>query len=87
MLRGIAMAKVLNTVSSLVAVAVFARYGIIDWRLGVVLSAAGFLGGLIGTHWARRMPATLLRRLFLFAVATLALKSMLFDVPWNELAR
>ena len=87
MLRGIAMAKVLNTVSSLVAVAVFARYGMIDWRLGVVLSAAGFLGGLIGTHWARRMPATLLRRLFLFAVATLALKSMLFDVPWNELAR
>jgi uncharacterized membrane protein YfcA len=39
----------------------------------------------MGTHWARKMPATLLRRLFLIAVAALALKSLTFDVPWREL--
>jgi len=82
LLRGIAMAKMLNAVSSLIAVAVFARYGIIDWRLGIILSAAGFLGGAIGTHWAQKMPAAMLRRLFLLAVAALALKTLIFDVPW-----
>jgi hypothetical protein len=85
LLRGIAMSRMLNTASSLIAVAVFAWYRIVDWRLGVVLSVAGFLGGLLGSHWARKMPATLLRRLFLLTVAALALKSLIFDVPWREL--
>jgi uncharacterized membrane protein YfcA len=87
LLRGIAMAKMLNVVSSLIAVAVFANYGIVDWRLGIVLSAAGFLGGAIGTHWAQKMPTALLRRLFLCAVSVLAFKALIFDVPWCELAR
>lgn len=85
LLRAIAMSKVLNTASSLIAVIVFAHYGIIDWRLGIILSAAAFAGGLLGTHWARKMPSALLRRLFLLAVAVLALKSLISDVPWKEL--
>lgn len=84
-LRAMAMSKALNTASSLIAVAVFAWYRIIDWRLGIVLGAAAFIGGLIGSHWARKMPAGLLRRLFLLAVAALAAKSLIFDVPWSEL--
>lgn len=85
LLRGIAMSRMLNTASSLIAVAVFAWYRIIDWRLGFVLSVAGFLGGLWGSRWARKMPAKLLRRFFLLAVAALALKALIFDVPWREL--
>lgn len=84
-LRAMAMSKALNTVSSLIAVAVFAWYRIIDWRLGVILGVAAFIGGVIGSHWARKMPATLLRRLFLLAVAILAVKSLIFDVPWHDL--
>lgn len=83
-LRAMAMSRLLNTASSLVAVAVFAWFGIIDWRLGMVLSVAAFLGGLLGSHWARKMPAALLRRLFIVAVAILAVKSLIFDVPWRE---
>ena len=84
-LRAIAMSRLLNTASSMVAVTIFAWYGIIDWRLGIVLSVAAFGGGLLGSHWARKMPAALLRRVFLFTVTILAIKALVFDVPWREL--
>jgi uncharacterized protein len=84
-LRAMAMSKVLNVASSLIAVAVFAWYRIIDWRLGIILSVASFIGGFIGSHWAQKMPSKLLRRLFLLAVAVLAVKSLIFDVPWRDL--
>jgi uncharacterized membrane protein YfcA len=85
LLRSIAMSRVLNTASCLIAVAVFAWYGIVDWRLGIVLSVAAFSGGMLGSHWAKKMPAALLRRFFLLTVAALALKALIFDVPWREL--
>jgi len=84
-LRAMAMSKVLNTASSLIAVTVFAWYGIINWRLGIILSASAFIGGLSGSHWAQKMPSKLLRQLFLLSVAALALKSMIYDVPWHDL--
>ena len=84
-LRAMAMSKVLNVASSLIAVAVFARYGIIDWRLGIILGVASFIGGLMGSSWVQKMPAKLLRQLFLLAVAILAAKSLMFDVPWHDL--
>ncbi len=84
-LRAMAMSKVLNVASSLIAVAVFAWYRIIDWRLGIILGVASFIGGLMGCHWAQKMPSKLLRQFFLLAVAILALKSMIFDVPWSNL--
>ncbi len=82
LLRAIAMSRLLNTVSSLIAVAIFAWRGIIDWRLGIALSVAGFLGGLLGSHWVQKMPSLLLRRLFLMAVAALALKVLIFDTKF-----
>ncbi len=85
LIRAIAMSRLLNAASSLVAVIVFARYGIIDWRLGIALSIAAFLGGWLGSHWARKLPAVFLRRFFISAVAILAAKALIFDVPWREL--
>jgi uncharacterized membrane protein YfcA len=85
LLRGIAMSRMLNTASSLIAVVVFTWYRIIDWRLGIALSLAGFLGGWMGSHWAQKMRTKLLRQLFIAAVAALALKALIFDVPWREL--
>ena len=84
-LRAMAMSRALNTASSLIAVGVFAWYRIIDWRLGIILSVASFLGGLMGSRWAMKIPGKLLKRLFLIAVAALALKTLIFDVPWREL--
>lgn len=85
LLRAIAMSRLLNTASSVIAVAVFAWYGIIDWRLGAALSAVAFAGGWLGSRLSQKMPALLLRRFFLIAVATLALKSLVYDVPWHDL--
>ncbi len=84
-IRGMAMSKVLNLASSLVAVAVFAWYQVVDWPLGVILGLAAFAGGFMGARWARNMPAKLLRHLFVIAVTALAAKSLIFDVPWREL--
>ncbi len=83
--RAMATAKVLNIASSMIAVAIFAWFRIVEWPLGCVLGAASFAGGLTGARWAQRMPALLLRRVFLITVAALALKALIFDVPWTEL--
>jgi uncharacterized protein len=83
--RAMAMSKMMNLASGLIAVAIFARNGIVDWPLAITLGAVSFVGGLIGSHWAQRMPVLLLRRIFLIAVAVLAAKTLIFDVPWHEL--
>jgi uncharacterized protein len=73
-----AVTKVLNLFSSLVATAVFAARGLIDWKLGLVLGAASFGGAAV----ARNLSNRLLRRVFLVAVLTLAVKTLLYDVSW-----
>jgi uncharacterized membrane protein YfcA len=83
--RAMAMSKILNTASSLIAVAVFAWHKAINWPLGLALGAAAFAGGWMGSHWAQKMPATLLRRVFLLTVGALAVKALIYDVPWAEL--
>lgn len=71
-LQSVATTKVINAVSSLIAVIVFARRGLIDYRLGVVLGVAMFIGSVIGGKVALRLPAVWLRRVFLVAVIALA---------------
>ncbi len=83
-LEAVALTKVLNLFSSVVATAVFAREGIIDWKLGVVLSAVSFAGAVVGAATAQRMSNMWLRRVFLAAVILLALKTLLLDVRWDH---
>jgi uncharacterized membrane protein YfcA len=45
------------------------------------MSAAAFAGGFTCSRIARRVPEKLLRGVFIAAVATRALKSLIFDVP------
>jgi uncharacterized membrane protein YfcA len=71
--------------SSLVATLVFMWRGLIDYRLGIMLSVAVFLGASIGGHLALKMPNVWLRRVFLTAVVLLALKILLYDVLWKML--
>jgi uncharacterized membrane protein YfcA len=79
-----AVTKVLNVVSSLVATLLFAMRGMIDWKLGAILSLAAFTGALVGAVFARRMSNLWLRRVFLGAVVILAAKMLLFDVDWKS---
>jgi uncharacterized protein len=81
-LESVAVTKVLNLFSSLVATAVFAVRGLIDWKLGLILGAASFAGATAGAALARKLSNHTLRRVFLVAVLVLAAKTLLYDVNW-----
>jgi uncharacterized membrane protein YfcA len=83
-LEAVAVTKVLNLVSSLVATIVFAaRGGFIDWRLGLILSLGSFAGAAVGAVVARKLSNALLRRIFLVAVIALAVKTLAYDLRWQ----
>jgi uncharacterized protein len=81
-IESVAITKVLNLFSSLVATAVFAMRGLIDWRLGLILGAVSFAGAVAGAALARNLSNHALRRIFLVAVLALAAKTLLYDVRW-----
>jgi uncharacterized protein len=78
--EAVAVTKVLNFFSSLVATAIFAHQGLIDSNLGLLLSAVSFVGAVLGAAIARKLSNLWLSRIFLTTVLGLALKTLLFDV-------
>ncbi len=60
----------------------FAVRGLIDWKLGLILSAVSFAGAAAGAALARNLSNHTLRRIFLVAVLALAAKTLLYDVRW-----
>jgi uncharacterized protein len=84
-LRAIAMSRLMNIASSLIASGIFAWHRAIEWKLAILLGCVAFAGALAGAHWARRVPQKLLRLVFVVAVAALAIKSLIVDVPWAKL--
>jgi uncharacterized protein len=78
--EAIAITKVINIFSSAVATIIFMLRGVLDYRLGVVLGLAMFIGAFIGSRAVLRMNNIWLRRIFLATVVILALKTLLYDV-------
>ena len=76
--EAIASTKVINIFSSLVATAVFMWKGLVDYRLGVILSVTMFIGAYVGAHYAAKMNDKWLRRIFIATVIILAIKTV-FD--------
>lgn len=72
-IQAIATTKLINVFSSLVATIVFMCNGIVDYKLGIILGLTMFLGGIIGGSLALRLSNTWLQRIYLTAVAILAL--------------
>ena len=83
--QSIATTKLMNAASSLVAVLIFAGRGMIDWRLGALLSFTMFLGATVGAHLTLRLSDLWLRRVFVSVVVLLALKMLVLNVPWERL--
>jgi uncharacterized membrane protein YfcA len=79
-LEAVAVTKVLNLFSSLVATVVFAARGLINWRLGLLLSLVSFAGAGLGAVVAQKLSNVLLRRVFLVAVVALAVKTFVYDL-------
>jgi uncharacterized protein len=78
--EAIATTKLLNIVSSAIATAIFMWRGLIDYRLGIILGVAMFLGATLGARFVVRLAEKWLRRIFLAAVWILGLKALLFDM-------
>jgi uncharacterized membrane protein YfcA len=78
--EAIAITKVINIFSSLVATLIFMGQGLVDYRLGLMLGMVMFIGAIIGARLALRLNNVWLRRMFLITVITLALKTLLADV-------
>jgi len=50
---------------------------VLDWKLGIILGIAMFLGALLGARITLLLSAVWLRRIFLAAVVALAAKMLM----------
>jgi uncharacterized membrane protein YfcA len=73
-LQAVATTKVVNVSSSGVATLIFLCRGVLDLKLGLILGAVMFIGGLLGSRLVLRIGETWLRPVFLLAVLILAAK-------------
>ena len=74
-LHASASAKLLNTMTNLAAVSLFAWKGHVWWNHVLVLALANIVGSLLGTRLALRHGAGFVRGVFLLVVAALIVKT------------
>ena len=72
--ESVANTKFINVFSSAIATAVFMWQGLVDYKLGIILGGAMFLGGYAGAHFVTKLNDLWIRRIFLTAVLLLAIK-------------
>ncbi|WP_066118817.1 sulfite exporter TauE/SafE family protein [Geminocystis sp. NIES-3709] len=75
--EAVAVTKVLNIFSSLVATSIFMTQGFVDYKLGIILGITMFFGAMIGAKFALKMSNLWLRRIFIVTVIILALRNLL----------
>lgn len=75
--------KLLNLGSNFGALIVFARFGAILWKIGLLMGACQFLGAQLGSRLAMRIGAKLIKPLLVIVCIALAIK-LLAD-PANPL--
>ena len=74
--ESIAATKFINVFSSSIATIIFAWQGLIDYRLGIILAVTMFIGAYFGAKVVVKIDDRWLKRIFLFAAASLALKTI-----------
>jgi hypothetical protein len=74
-LRSAAPAKFLNIASNLGALCVFLYMGYMDWKLGVLMAIANFIGGQMGSQFAIKHGNTFIRKAFFITVTALIMKT------------
>jgi hypothetical protein len=73
-LHASATAKVVNTMTNLSALLLFAAGGHVLWALGAAMAAANLLGSQLGTRLALRRGSAWVRRVFVVVVSALVLR-------------
>ncbi len=76
--QAVANTKVINIFSSLIATAIFAWQGLIDYKLGAILAVTMFIAAYIGAKIVTKLNDLWLKRIFLVTVVLLAIK-LVFD--------
>jgi uncharacterized membrane protein YfcA len=80
--EAVASTKLINVFSSAIATLIFMWQGLVDYKLGLMLGAAMFMGAYAGAHYATKLNDLWLRRIFLLTVFLLAIKT-LYDLLQN----
>ncbi|MFN6563146.1 MAG: sulfite exporter TauE/SafE family protein [Nostoc sp. ChiSLP01] len=78
--QAVANTKLINIFSSLIATIIFLTQGIVDYKLGIILSITMFIGGIVGSQVALKLNNIWLRRIFITTVIALGIKTLL-DFP------
>jgi uncharacterized protein len=73
-LKATAHTKLLNFASNIGAFMVFAFYGVIAWKIGLMMGAAQFVGARLGAHVAMKNGAKLIKPLLVTTCLLLAAK-------------
>jgi uncharacterized membrane protein YfcA len=76
--EAVASTKLINVFSSSVASGIFMWQGLVDYKLGVILAVTMFVAAYIGAKTVTKLNDLWLRRIFLFTVLILAVKTI-FD--------
>jgi len=76
-IEAIAITKVLNIFSSIIATLIFMTQGLVDYQLGIILGITMFVGAVIGAKVVTKMSNLWLRRIFLVVVIFLAVRNLL----------
>ena len=74
-LNASASAKLLNTMTNLGALVLFAAKGHVWWHFGIAMAVANVAGSLLGARVALRHGAGFVRTVFIFVVSALILKT------------
>jgi uncharacterized membrane protein YfcA len=76
--EAVAGTKFINIFSSSIATLIFMWQGLVDYKIGAVLAVTMFVGAYIGAKTVTRINDVWLKRIFLFSVLLLAIKTI-FD--------
>ena len=74
-LRSAAPSKFLNVASNFGALCVFLYMGYMDWKLGIFMASANFIGGQVGSKFAIKHGNTFIRTAFFITVIALIFKT------------
>jgi uncharacterized membrane protein YfcA len=61
----------------LLAAWTYYRNGYVDLRIAALIALGFFVGGLLGAHWANRLPSVMLERVFGAALLVISIKMLL----------
>jgi uncharacterized membrane protein YfcA len=74
--EAVASTKLINVFSSFVASAIFMWQGLVNYKLGAILAITMFIAAYVGAKTVTKLNDLWLRRIFLFTVLILAVKTI-----------